>query len=485
MEIIFDQTCFQLAVMIFAGLFFLTAKKDLLFSVAVIPLILPFYLIKIYFYPLIWLKGLQQAVYGDFTLAGKTILNSLFALPERNSTSLKPDFEQIGQFFVPTNLLEILLIILLFFGLKNIFIQLKKIYQEKSKNPLFIIVFGFFLASFLSLPWAINRANSLGVVKGWIVIPILIFLLVSNLIKKEKFKKLLYKNFLMGGIFMVISSLIFLASNVLSYDDRLTGIFLSPNHLAMSLLPALTLFLVTLPRVRHNKTTHALLLLMIFLTLLALYRTYSYSSWLALGGVSLAYSMFYLAKTGKERSKKMVVPLLLFFIFSFSLLFFSQLNNPKLQSILQGEYYSSLNSRLMIWKSAILIARDHWLFGIGGGNFQIAYLDYQKYFSEPYEEWAVPEPHNIFLAFYLGLGLTGLISFFGLMIFISADSIKKIRIAKSNLKNLTVNNSLYLWSIFYLISVLIVGLIDTPYWKNDLALLFWLTVATNLRLSPR
>ena len=71
---------------------------------------------------------------------------------------------------------------------------------------------------------------------------------------------------------------------------------------------------------------------------------------------------------------------------------------------------SSLSSRTMIWTSALHIARDNPILGIGPGNFQTKYLEYQHFYP-PYLEWAVPHPHNILLTFWLYSGILGVIGF--------------------------------------------------------------------------
>jgi len=120
----------------------------------------------------------------------------------------------------------------------------------------------------------------------------------------------------------------------------------------------------------------------------------------------------------------------------------------------------------MIWKSAGKILEDHPLWGSGPGNFQIKYLEYQKYFP-PYLEWAVPQPHNLYLAFWLQTGILGIVGFLVLI----AKWIKNvIRIIKNH-----QNGNLQIASVLagIMLYILIHGIADTTYWKNDLALIFW------------
>ncbi|OGI21597.1 MAG: hypothetical protein A3J06_01000 [Candidatus Moranbacteria bacterium RIFCSPLOWO2_02_FULL_48_19] len=108
------------------------------------------------------------------------------------------------------------------------------------------------------------------------------------------------------------------------------------------------------------------------------------------------------------------------------------------------------------------------LFGIGLGRFQEVYLEYQKYFP-PYLEWAVPQPHNLYLAVWLQTGLLGLIGF---ILLVSRAIILLI-------KNKSRESALLLG---LLTLYLIYGLFDTPFFKTDLAFSFWLVIALIMTL---
>ena len=113
----------------------------------------------------------------------------------------------------------------------------------------------------------------------------------------------------------------------------------------------------------------------------------------------------------------------------------------------------------MIWSAAGEIIKDNHVFGIGPGTFQKTYLSYAEKFDEPYLEWAVPQPHNIFLAFYLQTGLIGFVGF--LLILYWFFSRKHLRMSP------VIANVLMIY-------ILIHGLVDTTYWKNDLSVMFWM-----------
>ena len=86
-------------------------------------------------------------------------------------------------------------------------------------------------------------------------------------------------------------------------------------------------------------------------------------------------------------------------------------------------------------------------------------------------------PHNIFLNFWSELGLAGILLFIwiiGKYIYMSFQN-SKFKIQNSNQVNSTRFLSLGLLSA--MVVILIHGLVDVPYFKNDLAVMFWLLVA--------
>jgi O-antigen ligase len=152
-------------------------------------------------------------------------------------------------------------------------------------------------------------------------------------------------------------------------------------------------------------------------------------------------------------------------IFIFLALLFILKDTAKFQDFVSFDDRSSLASRVMIWESAGKILTDNYVLGIGPGNFQAKYLEYQKFFPL-YLQWAVPHPHNIFLAFWLSTGLIGFFSFLGILYLFFRKSIPGIKF----------NDAVNVISLGIIIYFLLHGLVDTTYFKNDLAVIFWLAI---------
>ena len=200
--------------------------------------------------------------------------------------------------------------------------------------------------------------------------------------------------------------------------------------------------------------------------LLTLFYTYSYAAWIAVFLSATLTALFYL-----QKKKFFLLSLGLTVLFSFAAL--SQLNSQKFSSLIHFSQRSSLSSRIMIWKATEKMLLQNPILGIGPGNFQVKYLSLQAYFP-PYLEWAVPQPHNVFLAFWLQSGLIGLVGFLLLLSFIFYQLLKKNQLKK-------ISPELLLFSFF--LYIILHGLVDTPFWKNDLSFLFWVYLGFFLVLS--
>jgi O-antigen ligase len=118
----------------------------------------------------------------------------------------------------------------------------------------------------------------------------------------------------------------------------------------------------------------------------------------------------------------------------------------------------------MIWHSAIRMIRDSPFTGIGPGRFQSVYLEYQRFYP-PYLEWAVPHPHNLFLALWLSSGIIGVSASIGLCVFLFR-SLREIPRKKER----ALMTALFL-------GVFVSGLSDVPYFRAEFCFIFWLELA--------
>ncbi|OGZ34048.1 MAG: hypothetical protein A2646_00095 [Candidatus Portnoybacteria bacterium RIFCSPHIGHO2_02_FULL_39_12] len=354
--------------------------------------------------------------------------------------------------------------------------------------PIFLIFLGLTISTLFSADLLVSA----GIWKGWFMAPWLFFIVFLDSVKNQKqIRDILIALTISGGGVAVIG-LWYWFFDDLTYDGRLKAFYLSPNHLAMYLTPILILGF-GLWGFLKDSWQKLLLLVVSCLLLVVIYLTYSHGAWLGLI-VALGFFVgirchpersegsrrFIVFATGSFASLRMTIIIISFIALAITLLIFSQLQTEKFQNILNFSR-SSLESRLIIWRTAIEIIKTtphNFLWGVGPGLFQRYYLAYQPKFK-PYLEWAASQPHNLFLAFWLQTGLIGLIGFILLLIwFFSRFKLEQLHWSSSEFQN--CSNGAAPISRFLsaaMVYILIHGLVDTTYWKNDLAIIFWLIIA--------
>jgi len=357
---------------------------------------------------------------------------------------------------VPTNVLEVLIGVAFVFSLVETPRRGVSTWRESYssyKVYIFYIVL-LFLGLFSSLLAGNNYLVSSGIIKSWFVLPLIFFLTIILSLPKDKFINV-WKFVYFSAITVAIIALGYKVLGFVTYDGRLEVFFNSPNYLAMYLSPGVIIGIQKIQELSSWKRFGSLIIIVA-----ALYFTYSYAAWLAIAiSIGIVYWLIY--KEAKPQAGGLVSRILIYLIILF-VLFISQGQSSKFNDFINFDERSSLSSRMMIWRASAKILEDNWIFGIGAENFQEKYLEYQKYFP-PYLEWAVPHPHNVFLAFWLFAGILGLAGFLGLIFL--------------RLKNSFQNNKktpLELVSFGVLVYILLHGLVDTTYFKNDLAMIFWL-----------
>jgi O-antigen ligase len=353
---------------------------------------------------------------------------------------------------LPTNIFElILLVTILIWLLKNRSKPLKELphLPKLLWMSLFLILIGILLSILANAFYA----TGFGIFKSWFLIPIVFAYLIFASFKSEKSQEKIFLSFYLSAVAMAGISLVYKIENVLTYDNRLAAFYSSPNYLAMYLAPGLIFGFYFLRK-------HFFLNIALCSGILsALFLTYSYGTM-----VSLAISiliMFFVGTDGKKLSKIILSAIILLTVFVGTY----QFNQQKISSLFSER--SSYASRIMIWEASFLLIKEHPLLGIGPGNFQTSYLSVQKYFPL-YLEWAVPQPHNIFLAFWLQTGFLGLLGFLLILYFLFSSLAKIIK----NKKDVFLATPL----LGFFIYTILHGFTDTPFWKNDLSFLFWVSV---------
>ena len=331
-----------------------------------------------------------------------------------------------------------------------------------------ILFLGGSIVSLLLNPYTLT---GLGMIKSWFGFPFLFALLLWRDTQhlRERDRMLIIWYGVLCGI--ALRSFYYLLTGDITYDGRLQGDYASPNFLAYSLAPAILMSCWYLLYVRTQSWLWFANLSVLALLVSVFFATHSYGAW---GGVFVALGIFLLLKNNHctPFKKSLLIGLSVLSVF-LAFIYFEH-GSDKWQALMHQSERSALASRLMIWQSALKMVSDSPVFGIGIGRLQQVYLSYQAFFP-PYLEWAVPEPHNIFLAVYLSTGLVGLLGFLILM------SRLIFLLWRQYQKNTNPGVS-GIDSVFFLglsALFLVYGFMDTPLFTTELSYVFflWFTLA--------
>ncbi len=324
-----------------------------------------------------------------------------------------------------------------------------------------------FSPDFLELPSGeiLNtKRTSLGVWKGWVLAPVLYFAVLTQVLKtKTDVQKILSMFVYSAALVSLVAYAFGLFGVGVTIDFRLRGFYESANYLALYLVPAILISIYLMLQRQNKKPTKqdyfdlSALVVMVY----SLFFTQSYAGIIGLFGAIGLFSVYFLIKNPKQRKK--IIGALVVLTFTFIIIVLSQLNAPKFKQFLDWENRSSTSVRLEIYRTSIDLIKEKPLLGHGPGLFQPNYqIQAPETLGRAPLEWNMPHPHNIFLGFWINAGLIGFLAFL-LIIVLTHRSFTFPLVA--------------LWGI------LIHGLFDMPFWKNDLAMIFWLLIACILILQ--
>lgn len=373
---------------------------------------------------------------------------------------------------IPFTVLEAFCYLFFAIFLLAVLLKARKISWEKPARWYYLAAFVLFLGAtlgvitaphYIALPSGVlmdSQQVALGVWKGWIVAPMLYFFVFTQVIRDETQLKRLLLFFIYSGALVALLSYIFgIFNGGFTYDFRLSGFFESANYLSLYLGPPLLLGIYYMLHGSMLSRREELgILASVTAMVHALFLTQSYAAIIAIFGALGLYILVLLL-----RSKIGLMKLALTFfglIIVFGAIAVSQWNSRKFQQFLDFENRSSSTVRLEIYDISVGLINDYPLTGVGPGLFQGYYQTKGPEILERAPmEWNIPHPHNVFFAFWLNAGLLGLLALLAILV----------------LAHLRLTYPLIaLWGIA------IHGLFDTPFWKNDLAMIFWLVVGAIL-----
>ncbi len=306
------------------------------------------------------------------------------------------------------------------------------------------------LVSFASVFWSLNIISGLGLWRAFVLEPILVFFILRIVLEtkedRERFLHHLY--FTVIGISIWSLWQFVTGHGIPSPWDvpiadgrRATGLFPFPNAVALFVVP-----ICAYAAARFSKRKEWLSGLTFLAGLLAVVLAKSDGGLIALVSASIFALLF--SSWGRK---------LAFIIFVVGGIIFA--TQPDIRATMVREVTFQTWSgqvRLTIWKETWEMLKEHPVLGAGFAGYPAVFVEYHK---ATYIE-IFQYPHTILFNVWSETGIFGVLAF-GWILFAWA------RIAPRESKIAT---------FAVIIAILIHGLVDVPYFKNDLAMLFWILI---------
>ncbi|MEW6407428.1 MAG: O-antigen ligase family protein [Patescibacteria group bacterium] len=367
----------------------------------------------------------------------------------------------------------------------------------------------FLVAAAISVFVSPNRLSALGDFRAFFVEPLIFFVIFLDLVRSEKeihshakqscsvgVKNIFYA---LGGCAIYISLFVifqiftdFLVPGNYLKEGRMTSFYGYPAGVGLFLAPILAMFigviigelktqsakrkaktqnskLNVIPSEEHirqaqcglrdesrNLTSLFFSLAVVILSTLALLATKTEGAYL--GVLAAAFLIL------------MLTPWRKWIIFSTLLVSIVILAIPASRHyVIQKITFSDVSGdvRLVLWQGTWRAIIAHPIFGGGLSGFP----DLYKQYKEKKHVELLKYPHNIIFNFWTETGILGLISFFWLIFAFFRKISLSYKLQVTSYK-LTLAAAM--------IALLVYGLLDVPYFKNDLSVLFWVLIALSI-----
>lgn len=325
----------------------------------------------------------------------------------------------------------------------------------------------FLIAATLAVPMSPDRLGGLGLYRAYFIEPVILFYIAVDLLREPEDFRVVLVGFMAGAVAFAFLNLGAWAIALARHEVIATGnapeaLYTSPNAVAMFLEPPLAMaaaFALYPGSRRERLIALGSLAVLVIATVLTLSRG---------GLLTLAVLALVAVITIPQRRLKVVLlggavvaGLVISRIPYVATRLAHQLDPTFRDNTFEG--------RLRIWSDTLRMLRDHPLFGAGLRGYPKVMVPYVTG-GRTLELY----PHDVWLAMWSELGLLGLAAFIVLMAILLWRGWRGFASASGVFRAV-------LWGTAAgFVAIAVHGFVDTPYYKNDLALEFWILAALEI-----
>lgn len=358
----------------------------------------------------------------------------------------------------PTTLLEVLFWILLLVWFvrrrSHVFLLLQ---QFPMRWPLLLLL----LAAGMAVLAAPDRYHALGLYRAYFAEPILFLLIAWDVLRtEERVRAVLFALGLCAtavGVTAVLQYLGFVFSPepwIAEMPKRVVGLFAYPNAVGLFLAPVLGIFASVLLVPPAPASGRQFFWGVAVVGLLGVTLSVSRGALLGLGAGILFLAWWSPHRRWLYSAAAILVVVLLL----------TPGTRAQLARIVTVQDVST-DVRTVLWQGTARLLADHPIFGAGLGGFPQLYDQYRL---RKHTELLL-YPHNILLNAWVELGALGALAFTWIYLAAFRLGARLLRMPLSALQR-----QLVLGVLAALLITVVHGLVDVPYFKNDLAMQFWL-----------
>ncbi|MDI3496571.1 MAG: hypothetical protein PWQ35_592 [Patescibacteria group bacterium] len=401
---------------------------------------------------------------------------------------------------IPFTFLEAMILIsFIFWFLKTTKLKINnwlKTRKERTPYPFAKEIIIILIAAFISSLITVFNPASLGILKAYFFEPIMLYILLLNTLPGKSGRDKIINTLALSALITALFAILQKYTGLFIFNEfwqatetrRVVSWFGYPNAVGLFLAPIVMLIagqLASLKKTKNKKYYFSIIFfsLTIISSLLAIYFARSEGALIALLASAFIF-IFFSGRAGK------IISSTSFILLVFAILFIPQLKTLTINKLTLQDLSGEI--RKQQWRETMMtLTGKSFILGNGLSNYQTTVAPFHQegiFFNRDKIEnfhsvlygnaelrakyWQPVEiyiyPHNIVLNFWSELGLLGLLGFLILII--------KFLI-KSFLLFIKNNNFLALGLFSSMLVIIIHGLVDVPYFKNDLAALFFIILS--------